>query len=220
MAGGGIAAAAAGLVRPTAVALGAACAWGAIVAIRSGGSWRALVAPAVAPWGALLYLGYVWIHTGEAFGFFEVQDRGWGNRVDIGLTNIRAVLRHVGDARLTFFVAMLAAVVGGLGIGLWLLVRWRAPGVIVVYVSIVMGLAVLASNPVLDTSVPARRVPAVDPPRQTALGSMDGRDRCDVRHAHGRTLLRDRAESEPPALIHTRLRYRWLTRIRRRSSRP
>ena len=39
----GIAAAAAGLVRPTAVALCAACAWGAIVAIRSGGSWRALV---------------------------------------------------------------------------------------------------------------------------------------------------------------------------------
>ena len=144
----GIAAATAGLVRPTAVALCAACAWGAIVAIRGGGSWRALVAPVLAPWGSLPYLGYVWIRTGDALAFFEVEDRGWGNRVDVGLTNIRAVLRHVGDARLTFFVAILAFIVGGLGVGLWLLVRWRAPGVVVVYVSIVMGLAVLASNPV------------------------------------------------------------------------
>ena len=144
----GIAAAAAGFVRPTAVALCAACAWGAIVAIRSGGSWRALVAPALAPWGSLLYLGYLWIHTRDVFAFFEVEDRGWGNRIDVGLTNMRAALRHLGDARLTFFVAILAFVVGGLGVGLWLLVRWRAPGVIVVYVTVVMGLAVLGSNPV------------------------------------------------------------------------
>ena len=61
---------------------------------------------------------------------------------------MRAALRHLGDARLTFFVAILAFVVGGLGVGLWLLVRWRAPGVIVVYVTVVMGLAVLGSNPV------------------------------------------------------------------------
>ena len=74
----GAAAAAAGLVRPTAVALCAACAWGAVVSIRNGGSWRALIAPALAPWGALLYLGYTWIHTGDAFAFFEVESRGWG----------------------------------------------------------------------------------------------------------------------------------------------
>lgn len=143
----GITAAAAGFVRPSAVALFAACAWGAIAAIRNGASWRALAAPALAPWGSLLYLGYVWIHTGRVMAFFEVEDRGWGNRFDFGITNVRAVLRHVGSARLTFFVAILAVFVGALGVGLWLLVRWRAPGVIVVYVSVVMGLAVLASNP-------------------------------------------------------------------------
>jgi hypothetical protein len=144
----GAAAATAGLVRPTAVALCVACAWGAVVAIRRGGSWRALAAPAIAPWGALLYLAYAWIRTGEAFAFFQVQSRGWGNRLDLGAANIRAVLRHVTEARLTFFVAVLAVVVGGLGVGLWLLVRWHAPGVVVAYVSIVMGLSIFASNPV------------------------------------------------------------------------
>lgn len=144
----GATAATAGLVRPTAIALCVACAWGAIVAIRSGGSWRVIAAPALAPWGALLYLGYVWIHTNDAFAFFEVESRGWGNRLDVGAANIRAVLRHFGETRLTFFIAVLAIVVGGLGVGLWLLVRWHAPGVVVVYVSIVMGLSVLGSNPI------------------------------------------------------------------------
>ena len=144
----GAAAAAAGLVRPTAVALCVACAWGAVVAIRNGGSWRALIAPALAPWGALLYLGYIWIHTGDAFAFFEVESRGWGNHLDVGASNIRAALRHLGEMRLTFFVALVAFVVGGMGVGLWLLIRWHAPGVVVAYVSVVIGLSILGSNPV------------------------------------------------------------------------
>jgi mannosyltransferase PIG-V len=144
----GAAAATAGLVRPTAIALCLACVWGAVVAIRNGGSRRAIAAPAIAPLGALLYLGYVWIHTGEAFAFFHVQSRGWGNRIDLGAANVHAVLHHMAEARLTFFVAMLAIVVGGLGVGLWLLVGWRVPSVVVVYVSIVMALSIFASNPV------------------------------------------------------------------------
>ena len=144
----GASAAIAGLVRPTAVALCFACAWGAVVAIRRGGSRRAMAAPAIAPWGALSYLAYVWLHTGDALAFFKVESRGWGNHLDIGAANIRAVLRHFGETRVTFFVAMLAVVVGGLGVGLWLLVRWHAPGVVVVYVSAVVGLSLLGSNPV------------------------------------------------------------------------
>jgi hypothetical protein len=144
----GVAAAAAGLVRPTAVALCVACAWGAVVAIRNGGSWRALVAPALAPWGALLYLGYIWIHTGDAVAFFELESRGWGNHLDLGASNIRAALSHLGEMRLTFFVALVAFIVGGMGAGLWLLIRWRAPGVVVAYVSVVVGLSILGSNPV------------------------------------------------------------------------
>ena len=144
----GTAAAAAGLVRPTALALVIACLWAAVAAIRIGGSWRALLAPAIAPWGTLLYLAYSWLHTGEALAYFQVQSRGWGNRIDMGGANIRAALRHLGEARLTFFVAVLAVVVGGLGVGFWLLLRWRVPGFVVAYVAVVMGLPILATNPV------------------------------------------------------------------------
>jgi hypothetical protein len=144
----GATAAAAGLVRPTALALCVSCAWGAIVAIRNGGSWRALIAPALAPWGSLLYLGYIWIHTGDAFAFFEVESRGWGNHFDLGASNIRNALRHLGEMRLTFFVAVVAFVVGGMGVGLWLLIRWHAPGVVAAYVSVVIGLSILGSNSV------------------------------------------------------------------------
>ena len=144
----GAAAAGAGLVRPTALALVVACLWAAVVAIRTGGSWRALLAPAMAPCGTLLYLGYSWLHTGEPLAFFHVQSRGWNNRIDLGGANIRAALRHLGEARLTFFVAVLAIVVGGLAIGFWLLVRWRVPGFVIAYVSVVMGLPILSTNPV------------------------------------------------------------------------
>jgi hypothetical protein len=144
----GVAAAAAGLVRPTALALVIACLWAAVAAIRTGGPWRALLGPAIAPWGTLVYLAYSWFHTGEALGFFQVQSRGWGNRIDLGGANIRATLRHLGEARLTFFVAVLALVVGGLGVGFWLLLRWRVPGFVIAYVSVVMGLPILATNPV------------------------------------------------------------------------
>jgi hypothetical protein len=77
-----------------------------------------------------------------------VESRGWGNHLDVGASNIRAALRHLGEMRLTFFVALVAFVVIGMGAGLWLLIRWHAPGVVVAYVSVVIGLSILGSNPV------------------------------------------------------------------------
>jgi hypothetical protein len=144
----GAAAATAGLVRPTAIALVVACAWAAVVAIRTGGSRRALLAPVIAPWGTLLYLGYSWLHTGECLAFFQVQSRGWGNRIDLGGANVRATLRNLSETRVTFFVAVLAIILGGLAIGFWLLLRSRVPGFVIAYVSIVMALPILATNPV------------------------------------------------------------------------
>jgi hypothetical protein len=144
----GSSAAMAGLVRPTGVALCIACAWGAFVAIREGGSWRALIAPGLAPWGGLLHLAYLWIHTGEPLAFFHVEARGWGNHFDAGAANIRKAFGHLAEAHLTFFVAELAVLITGVGVGLWLLVHWHAPGSVVAYVAVVLALAFLGSNPV------------------------------------------------------------------------
>ena len=60
----------------------------------------------------------------------------------------REVARRFPEARVTFCVGVLAIIVGGLAVGFWLLVRWRAPGFVVAYVSVVMGLPILATNPV------------------------------------------------------------------------
>lgn len=143
----GALAACAGFVRPTGVALLVACGWAGVATIRDGGPRRALIAPLLAPLGSLLFLGYLWLHTGHALAFFEVQDRGWDNRFDLGWSNLRSVIRHVAQGRLTFFVAVVAILAGAVALGLWLLIRWRAPGFIVAYVAVVLGLAVMGSNP-------------------------------------------------------------------------
>lgn len=143
----GVVAAVAGLVRPTGIALVVACAWAAASAMRRGGSVRVLVAPLVAPAGCLAFLGYLWAHTGHALAFFEVQSRGWDNRLDLGASNLRAVLRHLSQGRVTFFVALLGLVAGTTALGLWLLIRWRAPGAITAYVVVAAGLALMGSNP-------------------------------------------------------------------------
>jgi hypothetical protein len=144
----GMVAAAAGFVRPTGIALVIACAWAAAVAIREERSWRPVVAPAVAPWGALAFLVYTGIHTGDALAFFHVESRGWNNHLDVGAANVRAVIRHLSEMRPTFFVVVLAVIVGGIGLGLWLLVRWRAPGFVVAYATTVLAVSILGSNPV------------------------------------------------------------------------
>lgn len=195
----GAAAAAAGLVRPTAVALCVACAWAAIAAIRRGERWRAMIAPMLAPSGALLYLGYVWTHTRDALAFFEVQNRGWGNRIDIGAANVRAVLRHLGDHRLTFLRgardrrgragrrALGPHPLACSGIHRRLcrrrdrVVRSR-------------------EQPDVGSSFPPGGVPTLDPDRQATLREGGTRTRCHMRRVDGNALLRDRVESHAGAL--------------------
>jgi hypothetical protein len=143
----GCLATAAGLVRPTAIALVVASAWAAIDSIRRGGTPAALIAPGLASLGSLAFLGYLWVHTGHALAFFEVQSRGWGNRFDLGVSNVRSVLQHLVEGRVTFFVAILAVVAGAVALGLWLLIRWRAPAPVVAYVVVVVALAFMGSNP-------------------------------------------------------------------------
>ena len=96
----GAAAAAAGLVRPTAVALCVACAWGAVVGHPGrqarGVRWSRPRSP---PWVRSSTWGTAGSTRGDALAFFEVESRGWGNHLDLGASNIRAALRHVGEMR-------------------------------------------------------------------------------------------------------------------------
>lgn len=141
----GLAAALAGATRPNALALVLACAWVAGVAVWKRREWRALVAPALAPIGALAYFAFLWRHTGDPFVWFYVQRHGWGEGIDFGRHNLEVALDFVTDPLsdpLTFIV--------GLGLALViftvvLLVRARLPGALNVYALGLLGLT-LASQ--------------------------------------------------------------------------
>jgi Gpi18-like mannosyltransferase len=146
----GAASAVATCVRPTGVVLVACCLWGAVDATRRQ-EWSALVAPVLAPLGALVYLAYLRLHTGDLFAFTDVESRGWGRRFDLGASNARAVWTHVHQMHVTFFVVILAMMVIGTAFGALLLIRWRPPAVVVVYVVGIVALTVVSTKP---TSLP------------------------------------------------------------------
>jgi hypothetical protein len=71
--------------RPSGLALLVAAAVAAVVAIRMGGAWRAVLAPALTATGALAWFSFLQLHTGDAAGWLGLQERGWGQRLDVGV---------------------------------------------------------------------------------------------------------------------------------------
>jgi hypothetical protein len=73
----GLCAAVAAIADPVAGAVVVPCTMAAVVAIRTRGEWRALIAPILAPLGAVAFFGYLWAHTGSPFEYFRAQRAGW-----------------------------------------------------------------------------------------------------------------------------------------------
>jgi len=141
----GLLAALATATRSSAVALLLPAAWAAAVAIKRDREWRALVAPALAPLGAVSFLTYLRIHTGSWGAWFEVEQKGWGEHVDFGrqsLINLAHFAHHpLRDPRLSL-VGM-----GTIFTVAALVVMWRRglPATLVLYTLSVLGLC-LASK--------------------------------------------------------------------------
>ncbi|WP_200825558.1 hypothetical protein [Kibdelosporangium aridum] len=86
----GLACACAGLVRPTAAALVLAVGLAALVAvIKRQDGWRPWLGGLLVPLGLFGYLGWVAHRTGELFGYFNLQERGWDSRFDGGVATWR-----------------------------------------------------------------------------------------------------------------------------------
>ncbi|WP_243726551.1 hypothetical protein [Actinocrispum wychmicini] len=86
----GLACAAAGLVRPTSMALVLAICVAALVAvIKRRDGWRPWMCGLIAPAGMLTYLAWVGVRTGDALGYFKLQQRGWESQFDGGLATWR-----------------------------------------------------------------------------------------------------------------------------------
>jgi hypothetical protein len=144
----GALAAATTTVRPNALALVVACAWAAVVAVRSRREWSALAAPLLAGTGALAFFAFLWRRTGRTDAWFHAQRVAWHERFDFG-TGVpsrigKAVTEPVVRFQELHDVNNLVAVLGlaflvGAAVALW---RWRPPGAVVAYTAAAAFLAV------------------------------------------------------------------------------
>ena len=73
----GLLGAVASAASPVALAFVVSCAWAAGSAIRRDRRYGALVAPLLAPLGAVAYMAYLWRHTGEPLAWRLTERGGW-----------------------------------------------------------------------------------------------------------------------------------------------
>ncbi|PTH83410.1 hypothetical protein C9J60_37435 [Streptomyces sp. A244] len=131
---------AAGLCRPTAVALVAALAVAVALSLlrREGGVRRPLAAVAVAPLGLSCYLGWVNYRMGDINGYSKLQDGAWAHKFDWGVHTFD-VLTSIPIGHFDYLFAMPFEDVIGVCVVLMvpvltvLLLRLRPPAVLVVY---------------------------------------------------------------------------------------
>lgn len=147
----GLAAAFAGLVRPNGLVLTMCCGWAAIEAIRRHGSWRPIIAPLLAPTGALAFVWYLYLRTGDPLAYVHTQKRGWDQGFDFGISNVESAIAIVASRRAEFYVLVIGACLIGIAVALYFLVRSRLPAPLLLYVIGIIGIALLSSN---TTSVP------------------------------------------------------------------
>jgi hypothetical protein len=119
--------------RPTGYALALCCAFAVVLHWRRTRDWRPLASPVVAAGGFLAFLAYLHVHTGNALAYQDVQRRGWNQGLDLGTTTARRIVDYALDPNddLNLLVPVLS-VLGALVL-LWLLVRTRPPGILLVY---------------------------------------------------------------------------------------
>lgn len=146
----GLAAAVASGARPTGIVLGLACAWAAAAAVGRDRAWRALVAPLLAPAGAVAFFVHLWWRTGDLLAWFEVQRTVWGERMGPAPTvpgRLAGLLEQAPSLDLREMTDLVGC--GGLVLvvaGLLGIVRWRPPAPVLVYTVGVLLLAALSTK--------------------------------------------------------------------------
>ncbi|GAA5001286.1 glycosyltransferase family 39 protein [Kitasatospora paranensis] len=133
---------AAGLTRPTGIALAAAvCAAALWELVRRRGGWRTALGAVIAPLGFLGFLAWVAAVKGRWDGYFRVQD-AWHSRFDLGRStfySLRDLFTHADQVWLTDVVV--AAVLAGSVVLLVVSVLHRQPPVLVLFSAAMLVLA-------------------------------------------------------------------------------
>lgn len=146
----GLAAAGAGLVRPTAAALVLTVVIAAIIAIaRRRDSWRPWVGGLLAPAGLVGYLAFVADRTGDLGGWFAVQAQGWNSQFDGGVATVRFGLEVLASGRSVLEVATIAILVVAIVLVV-VAIRMRIGWPLIVYGALVLAMDV-GSNGLMNS---------------------------------------------------------------------
>lgn len=128
--------------RPTGYVLALCCAFAVFMHWRRTREWKPLPTPALAAGGFLAFLAYLHVHTGDAFAWQRAQERGWGQRLDVGQTTVNRIVDYVANPvdDLNLLVPILSVL--ALVPLVWMLAKARPPGTWWVFVvaSVVPGL--------------------------------------------------------------------------------
>lgn len=73
----GLCAAVATAADPVGTAAIIPCIVACVVAVRTRGEWRSILAPLAAPLGVGIFFAYLWVHTGSPFEWIRAQRAGW-----------------------------------------------------------------------------------------------------------------------------------------------
>lgn len=142
----GLAAALAGLSRPNAVALVAACAVASFLAIRRRREWRSLAAPLLAPLGLVSFQLFLWQHTGEAGVWFRVQREAWDEGVSFGWTALTNTAQFFVDPFDSATDAITVLVMAATVALVWFLVKARLPAPMVTYTAVILAMMLMPAT--------------------------------------------------------------------------
>ncbi len=110
----GLAAAAATMTRPNMLALVVALCVAALLAVVRERDWRALTAPALAPFGILGFFAYLWVHTGDLQAWQHAERRYWHQNLDWGVGLPHYLVRYLQPPWGPEFPNAFFLVIGGL----------------------------------------------------------------------------------------------------------
>lgn len=142
----GLVAAAATATRPNALALVAACAVAALMAVLADRDWRALWAPALAPWGFVGFMVFLRIHADEPWPWFRVQREAWDEGASFGATAAQSVWRFITGPLSRPSSILTVSTLAAMAVALWAWRRHRLPVPYLVYSASVLFLMLMPAT--------------------------------------------------------------------------
>jgi hypothetical protein len=130
---------------PIALAFVLSCAWCAVAAIRRDRAWRALLAPVLAPLGFLVYMAWLWAHTGQLDAWRLTEKGGWQSYPSL-VYPFHIVATFLFDpVRPTITGQLLMAGIVFTVVAAVLAIRQRQPAPVLLYGLAAAGMAALAA---------------------------------------------------------------------------